>query len=72
MLPVTVSDAWPPVRVPPWIGHVCGQEDEWGYFVLSELEAARGPLNLPIERDLSFTPGPFSQVMAIERRNRGE
>jgi hypothetical protein len=46
-------------------------DDEWGYFVLSELESARGPLGLPIERDLYFEPAPFTKVMARERRNRG-
>jgi hypothetical protein len=54
-----------------FFGYVCGLEEEWGYFVLSELESVKGPLGLPIERDLHFRPGPFSQVMAIERRNRG-
>jgi hypothetical protein len=54
-----------------FFGYVCGLEEEWGYFVLSELESVRGPLGLPLERDLHFTPGPFSQVMATERRNRG-
>ena len=37
-----------------FFGYVRGLEDEWGYFLLSELEAARGPLKLPIERDLHF------------------
>ena len=55
-----------------FFGYVCGMEEEWGYFVLSELESARGPMGLPIERDLHFTPGPFNMVMATERRNRGE
>ena len=55
-----------------FFGFVCGMEDEWGYFVLSELESARGPMGLPIERDLYFAPGPFTKVMARERRNRGE
>jgi hypothetical protein len=54
-----------------FFGYVCGMENEWGYFVLSELESARGPLGLPIERDLYFTPSPFSQVSVKERRNRG-
>ena len=54
-----------------FFGYVCGMENEWGYFVLSELESARGPLGLPIERDLYFTPSPFSQISAKERRNRG-
>ncbi len=39
------------------------------YFVLSELEAAKGPMGLPIERDPYLTPGPFSEVI---RRHRGE
>lgn len=47
-----------------FFGYVIGLEQEWGYFLLSELETARGPLRLPIERDLYFTPAPFSQVMA--------
>ena len=31
-------------------------EPELGYVSLHELAAARGPLGLPLERDLSFTP----------------
>jgi hypothetical protein len=54
-----------------FFGFVCGLEDEWGYFLLSELEGVRGPLGLTIERDLHFQPGPFSRIMAIERKNRG-
>lgn len=52
-----------------FFGYVVGLEEEWGYFVLSELASARGPLGLPIERDLYFRPGPFSEVLA---RFRGE
>ena len=52
-----------------FFGFVCGMEDEWGYFILSELESVRGPLGLEIERDLCFEPGPFTQVMGRERRN---
>ena len=51
-----------------FFGYVCGLEKEWGYFMLSELESARGLLGLPIERDLYFRPGPFSQVMKAEGR----
>jgi DUF2958 family protein len=50
-----------------FFGHVLGFEAEWGYFTLSELESARGPLRLPIERDLYFEPAPFSVVIARER-----
>src|SRR5262249_12321476 len=45
-----------------FFGYVIGFAGEWGYFPLSELEAARGPLGLPIERDLHFNPAPWSQV----------
>ena len=41
-------------------GLVDGHESELGYFLLEELETTRGPLGLPIERDLSFTPRPLS------------
>lgn len=43
-------------------GYVVGFEAEWGYFLLSELEAARGPLRLLIERDLYFEPRRFSTI----------
>jgi len=31
-------------------------EGEWGNFSLSELKKARGPLGLPIERDMYWKP----------------
>jgi hypothetical protein len=34
-----------------FFGLVCGHENELGYFMLAELENARGPLGLKIERD---------------------
>lgn len=51
-----------------FFGYVIGFEREWGYFVLSELESARGPLGLPIERDLHLTPAPISEVLKREGR----
>ena len=42
-----------------FFGLVIGLEQELGYFSLDDLEAARGPLGLPIERDLHFTPAPL-------------
>jgi hypothetical protein len=48
-----------------FFGYVVGLEDEWGYFLLSELRAARGPLGLPIERDLHFESVPVSQVVGV-------
>ena len=32
---------------------------------------ARGPMGLPIERDLYFKPGPFSEVIKRYRAERG-
>ena len=43
-----------------FFGRVDGFESELGYFLLEELETSRGPMGLPIERDLSFTPRPLS------------
>lgn len=43
-------------------GYVVGLEAELGYFTLSEFETINGPLGLSIERDLSFSPMPLSQV----------
>jgi hypothetical protein len=46
-----------------FFGYVRGLAEEWGYFLLSELQSARGPLGLPIERDLYFQPGRFTDVV---------
>ena len=54
-----------------FFGYVIGFEEEWGYFVLSELESVRGPLGLAIERDLYFRPAPFSEVIKQFRKKRG-
>lgn len=43
-------------------GLVFGHEREFGYFLLSELEEVRGPLGLPIERDLWFKPKTLAQI----------
>jgi hypothetical protein len=45
-----------------FFGLVSGFELELGYFRLSELSTARGPLGLKIERDLYFDPVPLSVV----------
>lgn len=42
-------------------GLTIGHEHELGYFSLDELESARGPLGLKVERDLYFEPKPLSQ-----------
>ena len=48
-------------------GYVIGMEEEWGYFLLSEIEGVRGPLGLAVERDLWFEPGPINEVLRRER-----
>ena len=45
-----------------FFGLVDGCEKELGYFSLSELRQARGPLGLPIERDLHWQPTPLDEI----------
>jgi Protein of unknown function (DUF2958) len=55
-----------------FFGFVCGFEEEWGYFVLSELAGVPRRGRMPIERDLYFQPGPFTEVIARYRKERGQ
>jgi hypothetical protein len=41
---------------------VDGHCRELGYFVLSELEEVRGPMGLPIERDLYWKPKTLEEI----------
>jgi len=45
-----------------FFGLVEGQEKEFGYFSLSELQNARGPMGLAIERDLHWTPRTLGEI----------
>ena len=45
-----------------FFGLVEGFEKEIGYFVLSELEEVRGPMGLPIERDLYWKPKTLAEI----------
>ena len=45
-----------------FFGLVEGFEKELGYFSLSELENIKGPLGLPIERDLHFQPQTLGEI----------
>ncbi len=45
-----------------FFGLVDGMEKELGYFRLSELRQARGPLDLSIGRDLHWKPRPLEQI----------
>ncbi|MCC7162459.1 MAG: DUF2958 domain-containing protein [Anaerolineae bacterium] len=42
-------------------GLVDGFEQEFGSFSLAELETLRGPMGLPVERDLYFKSAPVSK-----------
>lgn len=47
-----------------FFGLVQGFETEYGYFSLTELEGAKGPVGLPIERDLHFKEMTVGEVKA--------
>jgi hypothetical protein len=53
-------------------GYVIGLEEEWGYFLLSEIASVQGPLGLAVERDLRFQPGPIDEVLRHERPSHKE
>ena len=46
-----------------FFGLVKGDCTEQGYFSLSELQAMRGCLGLPVERDLFLRPMPLQELM---------
>ena len=50
-----------------FFGLVSGFAVELGYFSLAELESVRGPLKLPIERDLYFEPKTLKELMELHR-----
>jgi hypothetical protein len=45
-----------------FFGLVDGHCKELGYFSLKELENLRGPLGLPVERDMYFKPKPLEEI----------
>ncbi len=45
-----------------FFGLVDGHEKELGYVALSELESVRGPMGLPIERDLYWRPKTLAEI----------
>lgn len=45
-----------------FFGLVDGHVKELGYFSLTELESVRGPMGLPIERDLYWQPKTLEQI----------
>ncbi len=55
-----------------FFGLVDGHEKELGYFMLSELEEVRGPMGLPIERDLYFQPKKLEEIAPEMFREEGQ
>ena len=53
-----------------FFGLVSGLEVELGYFSLSEMQSVRGPLGLPIERDLHYEPKSLKELMEMHRQRR--
>jgi Protein of unknown function (DUF2958) len=45
-----------------FFGLVQEQDEELGYFSLSELQTLQGPFGLTVERDISFKPTPLSAL----------
>jgi hypothetical protein len=53
-----------------FFGLVSGFEVELGYFSLKELKEARGPMGLPIERDLYYEPKLLRELLDKHRDKR--
>jgi hypothetical protein len=53
-------------------GLVSGFEVELGYFSLTELKETRGPMGLPIERDLHFEPKTLRDLMEFHEHGKWE
>lgn len=51
-------------------GLVDGLQKELGYFSLAEIEHLRGPMGLPVERDLYWSPTPLSELFLELDRGR--
>ena len=52
-----------------FFGLVDGHEKEFGDFLLSELEEVRGPMGLPIERDLHWKPKMLEEIAPDKFKN---
>jgi hypothetical protein len=55
-----------------FFGLVFGPFVEMGYFSLTELEEARGPLDLPVERDQYFLPVTLEIIIQQHRQREGD
>lgn len=45
-----------------FFGLIDGHDKELGYFTLTDLETIRGKMNLPVERDMYFSPTPVKDL----------
>jgi hypothetical protein len=52
-------------------GLVSGFDLEIGYFSLKELQSVKGPMGLPIERDLHFEPKSLRELRDQHKKDRG-
>lgn len=53
-----------------FFGLVSGFEVELGYFSLAELESIKGPMGLPIERDMHYVAKTLQELMNIHRNEK--
>ena len=53
-----------------FFGLVSGLAVELGYFSLDELKSVKGPLGLPIERDLHFETTSLQELLKCHRSER--
>jgi hypothetical protein len=44
----------------------------FGYFSLKELQEVKGPIGLPIEKDLYYEPKSLKELMEWHRKQRWE
>jgi len=50
-----------------FFAYVCGMFNEYGYVLLNELEEARGPMGMKIERDIYFEKRRMSEIREEEK-----
>jgi hypothetical protein len=48
-----------------FFGYVIGQEKEFGYFSLSELQTIQGPMGLHVEKDRYFKPKSLEKITEL-------
>jgi hypothetical protein len=53
-----------------FFGLAVGAEPELGYFSLSALQAIRGKLGLPVERDRFYKPTPLRELLERHEKER--